>query len=88
MDSTASQLLQILKSTNKRLFILALSLLIALIATNTYWIWNNSQWEYEITYEVDTQDNGGNAILNTGEGEVNYGKDKNDNVEEKKKDKD
>lgn len=82
MDSTASQLLQFLKTANKRLFVIAMSLLIALILTNGYWIWNNSQWEYEITYEVDTQDNGGAAIIHTGEGDLEYGQSKDNNNEE------
>ena len=76
MDNTtiAKELLQSMKQANKRLFIIVIVLIIALVSTNAYWIWDSSQWEYELTdeYTVDTQNNGGNAIINTGNGEVKY----------------
>lgn len=59
--------------TNKRLWIVIIILIAALIASNAGWIWYESQFEYEITetYASESED-GGVAILNR-DGEVYYG---------------
>jgi len=88
MDNTsiAKELCSSLKEANKRLFCVVLILILALILTNGGWIWYNMQWEYTTeTIEVDTQNSGGNAVLNTGEGGVNYnGENPNSKTEENK----
>ena len=57
----------------KRLWVLALVLIVLLAASNAAWIWRESQFE-EVktveTYEANA-DNGGNAIAN-GSGEVTF----------------
>ena len=57
----------------KRLWVLALVLIVLLAASNAAWIWWESQFE-EVktveTYEANA-DNGGNAIAN-GSGEVTF----------------
>lgn len=54
---------------NKRLWILCLILILALIGSNAAWIYYESQWEVvettTITQDLDTGD-GGNAIINDG----------------------
>ena len=56
---------------NKRLWIVVIILIAALILTNAAWIYYESQFTDESwTYEATTDD-GGNAIAN-GDGEVNY----------------
>jgi len=60
-ESFAKELLESMKASNERqnnrqhiiilnLIILALVLIIALVGSNCYWIWYNSQWEYETVY--------------------------------------
>lgn len=64
-----------LERSNKRMFIIVIILIIALVCTNGYWIWYESQFEDEIVTEVsqDAEWDSGNVILN-GTGEVNnYG---------------
>lgn len=61
-----------LERTIKRLWILAIILTVALIATNAAWIYYESQWVYEETtesYQAEAND-GGNAVIN-GEGQSN-----------------
>ena len=61
--------------TNKRLWILILILVVALIGSNAGWIIYESQFQTEVTTETyeAKADNGSNAVLN-GDGEVNiYG---------------
>lgn len=56
---------------NKRLWIVVIILIAALILSNAAWIYYESQFVDESwTYEATTDD-GGNAIAN-GDGEVNY----------------
>ena len=54
---------------NKRLWILVLVLIIALIGTNAGWIYYESQWEVvettTVTQDLDASD-GGNAVINDG----------------------
>lgn len=55
--------------TIKRLWIMCLILIIALLGTNAGWIWYNSQWEVvettKVTQDLDASD-GGDAIINDG----------------------
>lgn len=63
-----------LERTIRRLWILALVLIILLFGTNAAWIYYESQWEVmqtTETYEAMT-DGGGTAIAN-GSGTVTYG---------------
>lgn len=54
---------------NKRLWILCLILILALIGTNAGWIYYESQWEVvettTVTQDLDSGD-GGTAIINDG----------------------
>lgn len=43
---------------NRRQFIIIIILLIAFIATNAYWIWNESQYEDQVITQTVTQDSG------------------------------
>lgn len=63
-----------MERTNHRLFILCICMLVALLVTNGYWIYYESQFETvetttSETYEAQA-DNGSNAIINS-DGEVN-----------------
>ena len=58
-----------MERVNKRLWIVILVLIVALVGTNVGWlIWEN-QWQYvdttTVTQDVDSSD-GGNAIINDG----------------------
>lgn len=63
----------------RRLWILCIIIFLALVGTNTYWIWFESQFEDEVTttYTSDATD-GGNAIINDS-GEVNINGESNQN---------
>lgn len=58
-----------MERTSKRLWIVILVLIVALIGTNVGWIWYESQWKYveatTVTQDLDASD-GGNAIVNDG----------------------
>ena len=58
------------KRVEKWLFALCIIMFIALVGTNAYWIWNESQYEDVVTetYTAET-DAGGTAIAN-GDGSV------------------
>jgi hypothetical protein len=63
--------------TIKRLWILAIILIVALVGTNAGWVYYESQWQYvdtttsqEVTQDVDSGD--GSATI-TGIGDVNNG---------------
>ena len=49
----------------KRLWVVILMLIFLFVGTNIYWIWYNSQWEIEKTYQEVTQDanNGVNKFI-------------------------
>lgn len=55
--------------TIKRLWILCLVLIVALLGTNAGWIWYEKQWEVvettTVTQDLDASD-GGDAIINDG----------------------
>lgn len=64
-----------MERANKRLWVIIIILIVALIGTNAGWIFYESQFQTEITTETyeAKADNGSNAVLN-GDGEVNiYG---------------
>lgn len=63
--------------TIKRLWILAIILIVALVGTNAGWIYYESQWQYvdtttaqEVTQDVNS---GGGSATVTGIGDVNNG---------------
>lgn len=67
------------KRVEKWLFVLCIAMFIALVGTNAYWIWNESQYEdisTTVTQETSSE-GGGDAIIN-GEhaGVVYYGESK------------
>lgn len=55
----------------KRLFILCIIIFIALVGTNAWWIWRDSQYEDVVTTIDATQDGAGINIV--GGGDVDYG---------------
>ena len=62
-----------LERLNKRWFILALVIFIALIATNAGWIIYESKYEtYYYSQEAQTENAPAITLLNTGEGDINY----------------
>lgn len=64
------------KRVERWLFGFAIALFVALIGTNAYWIWNESQYEDVVTTvtQETSSEGGGNAILNgDGAGAVYYG---------------
>ena len=64
-----------MERTIKRLWILCIIIFFALIGTNAYWIWYESQWEDQvITQDIDTGE--GDAVV-AGVGNA-YGKDSTD----------
>lgn len=55
-----------MERNNKRLFVLCIVLLIALLATNAAWIWYESQYEtvsYEQEVQHDAEENGDNTFI-------------------------
>ena len=66
-ESEVSRLERIIK----RFWVLSLVIFLALIGTNIFWIWNNSQYQDITTTETYTTESndGGTAIIN-GEGSV------------------
>ena len=61
--------------TVKRLWVLIIILIMALISTNAGWLWYESQYEDVVTtQEVEAQADGdSNLNLNTVSGDYNYG---------------
>lgn len=59
----------------KRLWILVIIVFITLIATNAYWIWNESQYVDEISVSQDIDTGNGTAVF-SGTGDVSYGENK------------
>lgn len=65
-----------LERTIKRLWILCIIIFLALVGTNAYWIWYESQFEEEVitqemTQDVDTGD--GDATVNGAVTGIDYG---------------
>lgn len=59
-----------LERINKRLWILCIILIIALIGSNAGWFYYESQWIDEVSVEQEAEWESGNVIIN-GTGEVN-----------------
>lgn len=78
--SIAYELLQEVKKTNKRLFIICIIELIIIVVTNAGWIYYNTQ--FETVSEQTTVDGGDNGVAtyleNSESGDINYGKDNKD----------
>lgn len=78
--SIAYELLQEVKKTNKRLFIICIIELILIVATNAGWIYYNTQ--FETVSEHTTVEGGENGVAtyleNSESGDINYGKDNKD----------
>lgn len=55
------------KRVEKWLVVICIIIFVALIGTNTYWIWNENQYmdEITVTQDLDSGENG-NAIINDG----------------------
>lgn len=62
-----------LERSNRRMFILCIILIVALLVTNGFWFWYEAQFEdvYTSTSIEAEQDGGGVNIV--GAGDVNYG---------------
>ena len=61
-----------MERTNRRLFILCLILILALIGTNGAWIYYESQWQYtQESTQIDAEQEGELNII--GGGDVTYG---------------
>lgn len=85
MESLLNEIIQDLKMSQKKLFATVWILILALVGTNIYWIWYNSQWEYE-DIQIDSKDNG-ISTYSSGEGDVNVngiGKGEKEKQEERK----
>lgn len=58
-----------MERTNRRMWIVILVLIVALLGTNAGWIYYESQWQYveatTVTQDLDASD-GGNAVINDG----------------------
>lgn len=69
----------VLERTIKRLWILAILLIIALVGTNAGWIYYENQFadETTITQEADTGSGNGSITLN-GTGSISYGESETD----------
>ena len=66
------EILSRMERTNKRLWILCIILIVALLGSNASWIYYESQFEkFEIQQEASSE-GGGNAFVNNG-GDFNYG---------------
>ena len=55
------------KRIEKWLIVFAMVLLIALVGTNAYWIWNNNQYVDEVTVTQDTPNGNNNYIGRDGD---------------------
>lgn len=60
-----------LERTIKRLWILCIILILALILSNCWWIYYENQWQYVQTTEEISQDGTGTNIISGGD--TNYG---------------
>ena len=69
--SFAMDLLSEFKKTNKRMFIIILVLIGVLVASNFYWLYTFTQYDF-VSYETTT-DGGGNANILHGDGDINNG---------------
>lgn len=68
-----------LERSNRRMFILCIILIIALLATNGLWFWYESQFETVATStSIDAEQDGGGVNI-VGAGDINYGAESKDN---------
>jgi len=74
-----------LERTIKRLWILCIIIFLALIGTNAYWIWYESQWEDQVVTQEIKQDSGEGGTVNynglmigVGDGETDHKADSQD----------
>ena len=64
--------------TNKRLWVIVLVLIVALVGTNAGWLWWESQWQYVKTETtIDATQDGDNNYLSGGD--LYYGTENEDN---------
>lgn len=61
-----------MERSNKRLFIIILVLIVALVGSNAAWIYYENQFTDEISVEQDVDTGDGDAFVN-GIGDLNYG---------------
>jgi len=61
-----------LERTNRRMFIVVLVLVVALIGSNLAWLYYESQFSKTVKIEQEAESDNGNVILN-GTGELHYG---------------
>lgn len=66
-----------LERANKRLFVVVIILIVALLGSNGAWLWYESQFEVtqETKVEQDVETGDGDTFVN-GVGDINYGTDK------------
>ena len=67
-----------LERSNKRMFILCVILIVALLATNGLWFWYESQFETVNTTSIEAEQDGAGVNI-VGAGDVNYGAESTDN---------
>lgn len=61
-----------MERSNKRLFIVILVLIVALVGSNAAWIYYENQFTDEVSVEQDVDTGEGDAFVN-GIGDLNYG---------------
>ena len=69
--SFAMDLLSEFKKTNKRMFIIILVLIGVLVASNFYWLYTFTQYDFEV-YSINSED-GGNANYIGNDGDIDNG---------------
>lgn len=61
-----------LERSNRRMFILCIILIVALLATNGLWFWYESQFETVNTTSIEAEQDGSGVNI-VGAGDINYG---------------
>lgn len=67
-----------LERSNRRMFILCIILIVALLATNGLWFWYESQFETVNTTSIEAEQDGAGVNI-VGARDVNYGAESTDN---------
>lgn len=67
-----------LERSNRRMFILCIILIVALLATNGLWFWYESQFETVNTTSIEAEQDGSGVNI-VGARDVNYGAESTDN---------
>lgn len=70
---------------NKRIYIVAVILAVALFLSNMAWLYVFQSYDYTSTITVDSGSNGGDAIYQNGEGNQAYGEGCKDNKQNEKR---